>query len=153
MASASLLLIQLLFAIIPDISLTSYLTCYTWCQCFAEIKPAIAVLASPTDNAEIAEPILAARNNVCIWIFWAQFLRLTLRLTQAVVSMQQFHVSMSRMMPSNIMPFTMLILAHVGYICCRPHVNKLRSCHDLICLFCSVQQTEIPANSCMVECR
>jgi hypothetical protein len=24
------------------------------------------VLASPTDNAEIAEPILAARNNVCI---------------------------------------------------------------------------------------
>jgi len=66
MARASLLLIQLLFAIISDISLTSYLTCYTWWQSFAEIKPAIAVLASPTDNAEIAEPILAARNNVCI---------------------------------------------------------------------------------------
>jgi hypothetical protein len=66
MASASLLLIQLLFAIISVISLTSYLTCHTWWQSLAEIKPAIAVLASPTDKAEIAEPILAARNDVCI---------------------------------------------------------------------------------------
>jgi hypothetical protein len=66
MASASLLLIQLLFAIISDISLTTYLTCYTWWESLAEIKPAIAVLASPTDKAEISGPILAARKNVCI---------------------------------------------------------------------------------------
>ncbi|CAM6073409.1 unnamed protein product [Sphagnum tenellum] len=31
---------------------------------YEEIKPAIAVLASPTDKAEIAEPILAAHNNI-----------------------------------------------------------------------------------------
>lgn len=31
---------------------------------YEEIKPAIAVLASPTDNAEIAEPILAAHNDI-----------------------------------------------------------------------------------------
>ncbi|KAH8955497.1 hypothetical protein BDL97_08G142400 [Sphagnum fallax] len=31
---------------------------------YEEIKPAIAVLASPTDKAEISGPILAARNNI-----------------------------------------------------------------------------------------